>query len=119
MLIESIIKRRGGTYIPFGPADNPEVVYHFAPTVDGGPHVCEVANEAHIERFLSITEGFREIKTEEVKPPPKVEGQPDYDSMDGPALVKAYLERFGKHPGGKMLRDTIIKRLKDPANQEE
>ena len=118
MLIECTIKRRGGTLIPFGPADNPVNVYHFQETVDGGPHVCEVENQDHIDRLLSITESFREIKTEEVKAPPKVEGQPDYGAMDGKQLQVAYREKFGRDAGGRMTRDTVIKRLKGVFGEE-
>lgn len=53
MQIESKIKRNGGTHIPMG-----TVTYHFAPLADGA-HVAEVLDEAHQDRFLSISEGFR------------------------------------------------------------
>lgn len=53
MQIESKIKRQGGSHIPMG-----DVTYHFAPQEDGA-HVATVDNEAHQDRFLSITDGFR------------------------------------------------------------
>lgn len=51
--IESKLKRQGGTILPFG-----AITYHFLPYTDGA-HVCEIANEEHIDRLLSIPEGYR------------------------------------------------------------
>lgn len=53
MQIESKIKRPGGSHIDMGSAK-----YHFAPQADGA-HVADVLDEAHQDRLLSITEGFR------------------------------------------------------------
>lgn len=61
MLIESIIKRAGGTEVPMPVEGADDITYHFKPQ-DGkfdSPHVAEVANEAHAARFLAITEGFK------------------------------------------------------------
>lgn len=52
-LIESKLHRVGGSVIPLGGID-----YHFKPYTDGA-HVCEVSNDAHVDRFLSIIEGYR------------------------------------------------------------
>lgn len=66
MLIESIILRKGGTFASIGGKE-----YHFAPREEDGPHVCEVTDPAHIERFLSVTEGYRAAgKVEAPKPEP-------------------------------------------------
>jgi hypothetical protein len=51
--IESKLRRVGGSIIPLDGID-----YHFKPYTDGA-HVCEVTNEDHADRFLSITEGFK------------------------------------------------------------
>lgn len=51
--IESKLIRKGGSRVDIGGTE-----YHFQPYTDGA-HVCEVANEAHADRFLSITEGYR------------------------------------------------------------
>lgn len=54
MLIQSKLKREGGTIIGLGDID-----YHFKD--DGkGNHVCEVTDESHIAKLLAITEGFHE-----------------------------------------------------------
>lgn len=72
MQIESLIKRKDGTEVDIGD-DN----YHFKPDAMGR-HVCEVTDESHIERFLSITEGYREVAVEtpvETKPKGKVKDE--------------------------------------------
>lgn len=53
MLIESKIIRPGGSHVSIDKTE-----YHFAPDKDG-KHVCEVADKRHIQRFLSIPEGFK------------------------------------------------------------
>jgi hypothetical protein len=55
MKIESIAHRQGGTKLTIGNTE-----YHFAEREDGR-HVCEVTDEAHADRLLSIKEGFRLI----------------------------------------------------------
>lgn len=53
VIIESLIKRAGGSKIPMGGA-----TYHFAPD-DHGRHVATISDPDHIARFLQISEGFR------------------------------------------------------------
>lgn len=53
MKIECTLKRKGGTHV-----DMPGKKYHFEPQEDGR-HIAEVEDDAHIERFLSITEAYR------------------------------------------------------------
>lgn len=53
MLILSKIKRNPGTFITMQDGTR----YAFMPN-EIGDHVAEVENPTHIERFLSITEGF-------------------------------------------------------------
>lgn len=74
MQIESKIKRAGGTRITMR---EPDREYHFTPIDPDNPqspHVAEVAEKAHISRFLSIVEGYQYFGTS---------GQPD----DRPALA--------------------------------
>jgi hypothetical protein len=56
MKIESIIRRVNGSTVILG--DNK---YSFVADGDGR-HVCEVENEAHVARLLSIKEGFRPLE---------------------------------------------------------
>lgn len=56
MLIECILKRPNGTEVDLG-----GVNYHFLPDA-AGRHVCEVENEEHVARFLSISEAYRWAK---------------------------------------------------------
>ncbi|HJV52785.1 MAG TPA: hypothetical protein VJ652_15060 [Noviherbaspirillum sp.] len=65
MQIECILKRAGGTKAAI---DGTE--YHFAPNADGS-HVAEVADDAHIERFLGIAEAYRAYRTEAPAKPAK------------------------------------------------
>ena len=68
MLIESIIQRAKGTYVPLG-----DDVYHFFTHIKGNPsHVCQVTDEDHIQTFLAIKEGYRIFKQ-----PKKAEAEPD------------------------------------------
>lgn len=57
MKIECILHRPGGTKVELGGK-----LYHFEPQ-DDGRHVADVAVEAHIERFLSIPEAYRILRT--------------------------------------------------------
>ena len=66
MLIESIIRRKGGSRIPMG-----KTTYHFKPEkTEDGPHVAVVTDRTHIQRFLAIPEGYA-IAEEDAKPVPK------------------------------------------------
>lgn len=53
MKIECKLKRQGGSHVTLGTTN-----YHFAPDADDA-HVCDVTDEAHQDRFLSIPEGYR------------------------------------------------------------
>lgn len=116
MLIESIFRRKGGSFIPFGPAAKPTVVYHFAPESDDkdAKHVCEVTDPDHIARFLSITEGYRLAEPEkpkkETKKAPDV---PDYRKMKPEDLLHAFRMKFGRSPSGLMKAENIIAKLEE------
>lgn len=60
MLIVSKIERQGGSRITIG-----NTAYMFEPTGKSGKHMCEIKDEAHIKRLLSITEGFEPFDPEE------------------------------------------------------
>ncbi len=53
MKIECTLKRQGGTKAELG-----GIEYHFEPLADGA-HVAEITEVAHIDRFLSIPEGYK------------------------------------------------------------
>ena len=55
-LIESLIRRAKGTRVTMGNTN-----YHFRPDA-ADRHVAEVENDAHIARFLAITEGYRAVE---------------------------------------------------------
>ena len=52
MIIESLIRRKGGSIVELG-----QEVYHFLPN-EHEHHVCTVVNETHVKALLAITEGF-------------------------------------------------------------
>lgn len=54
MLIESIIRRKGGSRITIGKTE-----YHFKPGPEDARHLCEVADEDHVQTFIAIKEGYR------------------------------------------------------------
>lgn len=61
-LIQCLLRRKGGTKVAFGNNEATQTVYHFKPldpNLPGSPHVCEVDNEEHADRFLSIREAYR------------------------------------------------------------
>lgn len=59
MQIQCTIKRKNGSRCTLGNTE-----YHFVPN-DAGDHVCEVKNEDHIARFLSIP-GYESYKTDKI-----------------------------------------------------
>lgn len=103
MKIECILKREGGSKVEIGSTE-----YHFAPQADGA-HVAEVSNNGHIQRFLSIPEGYR-IYGE----PDEQEGDPDADTGaddERASLVAEYEAKFNRKPHHKASVDTIRKQL--------
>lgn len=92
-LIESIIKRNGGTKVELG-----GVQYHFKPQATGA-HVASVEDEAHARRFLAIREGFRRYEgelTEEDTGPAKVEPPKVAGILYGSSVHPATFEIGGK-----------------------
>ena len=71
MLIESLIRRDGGTNVEMTNTDGSPRIYRFAPQVAGGPHLCEVADKADASTLLSIKEGYRQVKPLKDVSPPK------------------------------------------------
>lgn len=61
--IECKIRRPGGTKVAMnavvGDPETPVTHYHFQPMGDDERHLALVGVEAHVERFLSITEAYR------------------------------------------------------------
>lgn len=102
MKIECILKREGGSKVEIGGTE-----YHFVQQPDGA-HVAEVSNNGHIQRFLSIPEGYR-IYVE-----PGDQGGDDEGADDERlSLVAEYEAKFGKKPHHKASVDTIRKQLSE------
>lgn len=70
MQIESKIRRKDGTRVTMDTTS-----YHFTPLADGA-HVALVKIEAHQDRFLSITEGYRVYRGAEQAVAAPVQVQP-------------------------------------------
>lgn len=126
MIIESIIKREHGSTVVLD-----DKTYKFQPNEDGR-HVAEVTEKAHIERLLSITEGFRPLKKSEtvkVSGPVQVEQAPTVqpveeggqEESDGDEEAKtdqsldelktAFEAKFGRKPHHKWSAERIQKEL--------
>ena len=58
MLIESLIKRTGGTVIEL---EAPKAAYHFKPTETDDRHIADVDVSHHAKTLLRIKEGFRAV----------------------------------------------------------
>ena len=124
MLIESIIKREGGTHITLG-----GVRYSFMPDAEGR-HVAQIDNPEHAAKLLAIKEGYRAIGDQEAPVEPvsvpatepagdEATLQPQDDAEDDgaeaecqsddeapaaddrDAWVAKYQEKFGRKPHGK------------------
>jgi hypothetical protein len=101
MKIQCILNREGGSKVEIG-----GIEYHFAPQADGA-HVADVRDNAHIQRFLSIPEGYR-IYGE----PEDQDGDTNTDD-ERLALVAEYEAKFGKKPHHKASIETIRKQLEE------
>lgn len=78
--IECLIQRKGGTVVTLG---EDEIEYHFKPNAHGA-HVCEVDDDDHAQRFLSIREAYAlyEAGKKAGKPPKKVIEEPKDEGFD-------------------------------------
>lgn len=103
MKIQSIIRRAKGSTVELG-----DKVYFFSPDSD---HTCDVTDEAHIERLLSIKDGFRAAGSVSVD-------DDDDDANDFDALVAAYVAKFGKKPHHAMKAAAISKKLAEAEKAE-
>jgi hypothetical protein len=89
MLIESLIKRPEGTFVTLG-----KDVYHFHNHIKGDPrHLCEVADEDHIQSFLAIKEGYKIAKPLKAAAPAA--------ASSAPAKTPAASGSTGKQAGAK------------------
>lgn len=112
MEIESIIRRKNGTKVHI---DGKE--YFFFSEVPDGPHVATVDNDAHAQRLLSITEGYRIYRSKPSKvetPAPAVEtvepvAAPVDQNRD--ELIAAYVAKFGKKPHYRASNSMILQQL--------
>lgn len=74
MKIVCKVIRPGGTVVEFG-----HKKYHFKPETEGGHHVAEVTDQAHIDRLLSITEAYVPLANADDAPVDEPAPEPDAD----------------------------------------
>ncbi|MND20862.1 hypothetical protein D3C76_48000 [compost metagenome] len=85
MKIESIIRRKNGTRVELD-----DSVYHFKPSDTDERHLCDVTIKAHVQRFLSITEGYQPAElSEEQKVAPLPVHVEEVQPVVTPAAVPA------------------------------
>lgn len=118
MKVHCILNRDGGTQVTLG-----ETEYDFQPD-DNGCQVAEVTDKAHIERFLSIPEGYTELGKKPkkavvvVSAKPVIDGQTDDDEDDfllpEPLLGSDWEPAINEYAVGKsILTEELVKRAFD------
>lgn len=104
-LIECKLHRPGGSIIDMVTAQ-----YNFVPYTDGA-HVCEVDNDEHVDRFLSIPEGYCLYRGDGQPIDELVQTVEAASDTDRAALVAEYTRIFGEAPhprlGIKKLTEAI------------
>lgn len=127
MKILSKIKRPGGSKIPMPNGKGvPDTEYFFEPN-ERGDHVAEVTNKAHVQRFLSIIEGFEPYDEEAVAEAQAVEAEANalselesrinvgsvesYVKLTLEELRELYHARFGRLAPAVMKHETMVRKL--------
>ena len=92
MFIESLIKRKNGSSVTLG--DN---TYRFNAENN---HICEVNDDSHIDRLLSITNGFKAVeqKQDGDNGSNTETGAGTNEPQERAELVERYIAKFGKAP---------------------
>ncbi len=105
MKIQCILPRKGGTRVEID-----GIEYHFEPFADGA-QVADIESEKHIDRFLSISEGYRLYRgasSPEVASEAESETAPGSTSEENrDELAAAYAAKFGKKPHYRAKLETI------------
>ncbi|WP_288385432.1 hypothetical protein [uncultured Acinetobacter sp.] len=98
-LIECLIKRKGGTDVPFGFNAAKQITYRFRPldvNDPESPHIAEVSNEDHYSRFISIRESYRPYNSDNYEPVTQIpsadqDDEDEFDPVDGNDLLSVDL----------------------------
>ncbi|HEX5362340.1 MAG TPA: hypothetical protein VFW49_14835 [Fluviicoccus sp.] len=90
MKIECKLRRQGGTHVELE-----GIKYHFAPQPDGA-HVADVLKDAHQDRFLSISEGYRLYRGTEQPAPQEDTSQDKPVTLLGSSVHSTSYEINGK-----------------------
>lgn len=80
-IIESLIRRKGGTTVTLGPVDAPRT-YKFVSTPPDPRHLCTVSNDDDVDTLVAIKEGYRLARAAGASvAPPAPPKQTDPDGM--------------------------------------
>lgn len=90
MKIVCTIERKGGSSVKLD-----KKLYEFKPDKDG-LHCCTVDNKAHIDRFLSIPESFKEYGSPDIEAP---ETDDDENAIDPGKMTNNELIVWAKEQG--------------------
>lgn len=131
MLIECKLKRPGGSKIDIDGA-----VYHFKPKTDGpgDPHVCDVTDKLHAQRFLGIAEAYclpgdapapkhePVISTIEAVEAPTLPAAADdvpLESKSDAELREIIKEATGSYPHPKTGRDKLLAKIRGESDGDD
>ncbi|WP_151721060.1 hypothetical protein [Acinetobacter ursingii] len=98
-LVECLIKRKGGSDVPFGFSAAKQVSYRFRP-LDANdpesPHIADVTNDDHYDRLISIRESFRPYSQATYQPATQIPSantndEDGFDPTDGNDLLSVDL----------------------------
>lgn len=128
-LIESILKRKGGTRVKLDDTD-----YHFVAD-DDGRHIASVSDADHIAKLLAIPEGFRLARAPKAapssaaavginaapvtNPAPVVQDEPvkaavdtgPLDTLDIEVLREVFKVEMGRDPSHRAKESTLIAQI--------
>jgi hypothetical protein len=144
MLVESIIRRKNGTTVKLD-----DSTYKFQPGKGEPRHLCNVKNQVHLAKFLTITEGYRLANQEdedELTPDPNdaeltpgkgslLSTDPDNENFDDDPEDKVTEDKVDEGPGhgndlgsenvvtdesqGTVVENEVLEKTEDSAGSTE
>lgn len=114
MLIESLIKRKGGTVIEL---EAPQAAYHFKPTETDDRHIADVDVSHHAKTLLRIKEGFRAVDDVDLEDEDQGEGEDKGRNLIGSSVHNAEYTILGGDTIG--LDDLVNMAFEDSGLEEQ
>lgn len=99
-IVECLIKRKGGSDVPFGFNAAKQVVYRFRALDEKdpeSPHIADVSNDDHYDRLISIRESYRPYNHKNYEPVTQIpsatndDDEEEFDPTDGNDLLSVDL----------------------------